>query len=391
MKTVSIIQRQIPHYRSAFFSELYRQAKGSGFDVTVYSGSPPEGDLAKDYQYKVLPLKALRQGKKGPCWIAGLGSAIHGSYIVIAPQELQCLNVPVLWANRKRLCRYWIWWGHGYNFQARSRQSWLSPLQESVKNFMTRRGDGLITYTLSGAEYWRGRGMQGDRVVAYLNTLDVEGLREAGARVTDEQLDRVKQQLALEEKRILLFSGRLYEAKKIDFLLEAFALLQQDRRDVALLILGDGPDKAKLEGLANELKLRHVHFLGEENNPERASVYFKLADMLVIPGLVGLAIVHGFAYGLPIVTTEHDFHSPEIEYLSPNTGLITDHDPRRYALAILRIIDDVKQLGSMRMAAEKQADVLSLKASGKRFAKAIADICRPFPQGQANDYTAQVS
>jgi hypothetical protein len=42
----------------------------------------------------------------------------------------------------------------------------------------------------------------------------------------------------------------------------------------------------------------------------------KLSRAVVIPGYLGLAINHAFAHGRPIVTRKHDFHSPEIEYLT---------------------------------------------------------------------------
>lgn len=377
MRKIAIIQRQIPHYRGAFFAELYSQGRELGFDVTVYSGSPPQGKIDRDYQCNVLPVKRFRRRNGSPCWISGLESAVHGSDIIIAPQELQCLNVPYLWVRRRRLCRCWIWWGHGYNFQAQTRQTWSTSMQENIKNFMTRRGDGLITYTLSGAEYWRQRGISADRVLPYLNTIDVEGLREAGARVTEQQLLKAKQQLGLVGKQVLIFSGRLYAEKKVDFLLRAFALLQGRRTDVALLVLGNGPERAKLEALKSQLQLRHVQFLGEENDPDRVSVFFKLADMLLIPGLVGLAIVHGFAYGLPIATTDHGYHSPEIEYLSSENGVFTPHEENAYAQAIGNVLAYPPRLRSMQIAAATMANRLTLKDSTARFLGAINGFLSP--------------
>lgn len=76
----------------------------------------------------------------------GLEKAIAGSDIVVVPQELECLTVPYLWAKRKQICNSWIWWGHGYNFQAPARPSVGAYFKKALKRFMTRRADGLITY-----------------------------------------------------------------------------------------------------------------------------------------------------------------------------------------------------------------------------------------------------
>lgn len=213
--------------------------------------------------------------------------------------------------------------------------------------------------------------MPADRVVPYYNTLDVEGLRAAGARVSHQQLIQLRQRLGLENKRVLLFSGRLYPEKKVEFLLRAVALLQAKRSDVALLILGDGQERARLERLRTEFSLSDVHFLGAITEPTHTAAYFQLADILVVPGLVGLAIVHGFAFGLPLATTDLDFHSPEIEYLSPENGIMTNHDVAEYAEAIGVVLSSSKRLQNMQEAARRKGDQLRLAGSVKRFLDAV--------------------
>ncbi|MDR4484985.1 MAG: glycosyltransferase [Nitrospirales bacterium] len=371
MQKIAIIQRKIPHYRTAFFAKLNVQAKEAGLDITVYTGLAPEGGASCGFRFKVLSEKLLTGQENGPYWLEGLTRASRGSDIIIAPQELQCLNIPYLWVRRKTLCRHWIWWGHGYNFKAKAGRNWLASLKDAMKHFMTKRGDGLITYTASGKEYWRRRGMAADWVMPYFNTLDVEGLREAGAQVTEETLVQVRRQLGLEGKRVLLFSGSLYPEKEVDFLLKTFALLQSSHPNVALLILGDGSERNRLEELRDALNLQHVHFLGEDNDPVHTGVYFKLADLFVLPGAVGLAIVHGFAYGLPLVTTEQGFHGPEIEYLSNENGIKTAHDTQTYANEISIILRFPNRIAALQAGARHQGDQLTLAGSAQRFVKAV--------------------
>lgn len=372
MTTVSIIQREIPHYRIRFFEELSEQAATLGLAVTVHSAASGELGSGSKFAHRTFSARRLSRSTNGPLWITGLTAALAGSDIIIAPHELQCMNVPWLWANRRRLCAHWIWWGHGFNFQASTGRLFATQIVEAVKRFMMTRSNGLITYTEKGADSWRQRGMPADRVIPYYNTLDVEGLRAAGAKVTCQQLVQLRQSLGLEHKQVLLFSGRLYPEKKVDFLLRAVAVLQANRPDVALLILGDGQERDRLEALQAELELRDVHFLGEITEPTRAGAYFQLADMLVVPGLVGLAIVHGFAFGVPLATTDHNFHSPEIEYLSSEDGIMTMHDAALYAEAISAVLSSPSRLRNMRKAAYRKGDQLCLAESVKRFVGAVA-------------------
>ena len=370
-KVVAIIQRKIPHYRVKFFAEVQAHARRAGFEVTVYSGEPPDQRVRGDFRCRVLRAFFFRGRQDGPCWLSGLAAQVKGADIIVAPQELQCMNVPYLWANRAGLCRQWIWWGHGYNFQSSLRFGWLCGIKEAAKRFMTRRSDGLITYTAAGAEYWLRQGMPPARVVPYSNTLDVEGLREVGAGFDHEELSAVKARLGIEGKRVLLFSGRLLPEKEGAFLLRAFSILQRKRPDVALLLLGDGPEREALERLRDTLQLAHVHFLGECVEPARSGAYFRLADVLVIPGLVGLAIVHGFAFGLPLITTGHDCHGPEIEYLSPDNGLVTPRAEEAYARGIEAVLTSPVRLLAMQHAARAQGERMLVTDSAKRFVEGI--------------------
>lgn len=371
-RTVAIIQREIPHYRIRFFEELYAQGKSEGFEIVVYTARDPAQSLTRPaFPYRVLPVRLFGKSKSSAYWMRGLETAISGTDVVVAPQELQCLTVPYLWARRKRVCKSWIWWGHGYNHQASVRSSVVTSAKEAVKRFMTRRANGLITYTAGGAEYWRQQGMPEDRVIPYYNTIDVEGLRKIGAEIRGEHLADLRQKLSLEGKRVLLFSGRLYAEKKVDFLLRAFAILKQTFPGVALLIIGAGEERIGLEELAKRLELNDVHFLGERVDPRETAAYFSLADLMVIPGLVGLAIVHGFAFGLPLVTTRHDYHSPEIEYLSERNGMITSHDVESYAQAIRSIFASESFILTMRDQAERDGGRLCLSHSAERFMNEI--------------------
>ncbi|MEK6639965.1 MAG: glycosyltransferase [Nitrospirota bacterium] len=377
MRKVSIIQREIPHYRIRFFEELFAQGSLEDLDIRVYTGSPPErGSLTTAFPYQVLPVRHFGKKKSSSYWMSALEQAITGSDVVVAPQELQCLTVPYLWAKRRRICKSWIWWGHGYNFQASVHSSAQTKVKEAIKHIMTRRADGLITYTEGGADYWRKRGLPESRVIPYYNTIDVEGLRKAGAGITGEQLVALRSKLGLEGKRVLLFSGRLYAEKKVDFLLKAFDLLKNFCPGVALLIIGDGEERRKLEQLVVQLNLRDVHFLGELVDPRETAAYFSLADLMVLPSLVGLAIVHGFAFGLPLQTTDSPGHGPELDYLSDKNGVMTRHDIFQYAEAIASLLSFPDRLEAMKHAAMAQGDELQLPHSVRRFMGGITAFSR---------------
>jgi len=371
MQRVSIIQREIPHYRVRFFEELYAQGRLQDLDIHVYCAVPPAQRTTCSFPYRVHAVRHIGAGRQSAYRLLGLEKVITGSDVIVAPQELQCLTVLSLWAKRKRVCKTWIWWGHGYNFQATVRPSIMTRIKETIKGFVTRRADGLITYTEKGANYWRQRGFPEHRVIPYYNTIDVEELRRAAAAIGEPERLELRKKLMLEEKHVLLFSGRLYFEKRVDFLLRAFALLKKSRPDVSLLIIGDGEERNGLQQLAEELELHDVHFLGEIVNPKDTAAYFLLADLMVIPSLVGLVIVHGFAFGLPLLTTDSPGHGPELDYLSESNGVMTKMDVYEYVNAIEILLSSPQKLQVTRRSAKAQGDDLQLGHSVRRYIEGV--------------------
>ena len=99
-----------------------------------------------------------------------------------------------------------------------------------------------------------------------------------------------------------------------------------DRRDPGRyfsFIIGNGPLEGRMKSKAIQKGLNNVCFTGALSMAESGKILLN-SDVVFIPGMTGLSIVHSFCYGLPYVTFDLDIHSPEIEYLINKwNGLIT--------------------------------------------------------------------
>jgi glycosyltransferase involved in cell wall biosynthesis len=104
--------------------------------------------------------------------------------------------------------------------------------------------------------------------------------------------------------RVVGTVGRLNEVKRQDHLIRAAAGLGVGYKDVHLLLVGDGPERAALERLAESLGLSaRVHFAGYQSAPERflpAMDIFALTSRL--EGLP-LALLEAWAASLPVVSS----------------------------------------------------------------------------------------
>lgn len=141
-----------------------------------------------------------------------------------------------------------------------------------------------------------------------------------------------------------MYVGRLLEDKQVDFLLKAFSKLEKDSDDIRLTIIGEGPEKNKLEDLSRELKLNNIHFTGEITNEELTGKWIYISDAFVMPGRLGLSVVHTFCFGTPVISQrkEKHFHGEGIGYIKngENGFLVEDGNFSELAEKMKMIISD---------------------------------------------------
>jgi len=88
------------------------------------------------------------------------------------------------------------------------------------------------------------------------------------------------------KRKTIFYIGRLERRKGVKYLLQAFQLLEQDNPNIHLLIAGNGPDREKLELLAEDLKLKNVEFLGYIEEDQKLKLMAE-ADLFVSPAIYG--------------------------------------------------------------------------------------------------------
>jgi glycosyltransferase involved in cell wall biosynthesis len=107
-----------------------------------------------------------------------------------------------------------------------------------------------------------------------------------------------------ENKKYVIGVGRLIPRKKFDVFLKMFSFLD---KNIEGIIIGDGPEKNSLKGLAQSLKMeQRIHFTGFVGNKEKILQYMSCSDVFVLcPSYEGFGVVFQEAMqaGLPIVTT----------------------------------------------------------------------------------------
>jgi glycosyltransferase involved in cell wall biosynthesis len=116
----------------------------------------------------------------------------------------------------------------------------------------------------------------------------------------------LQERWALTDKTVLLYMGVLTPRKNLRFLLDVFHRAWQQHPQLALLVVGDGPQRAELHHYAQELGIAEaVRFTGYIDEAAKVDVY-NLADIFVFPSLLegfGMAVAEAMACGVPVVSS----------------------------------------------------------------------------------------
>jgi glycosyltransferase involved in cell wall biosynthesis len=192
------------------------------------------------------------------------------------------------------------------------------------------------------------------RVIAITEALrrfcvDRVGLPAAKVEVVHYGLDELPRpwgesaEVALPDgARVLLCVGRLAEQKGVDVAVEALARIREREPAAVLVVLGEGPDRARLEALAGE----GVYLPGRVGD---VAAWYRRAELLVHPVRwegFGLALLEAMLAGKPVVATRVS-SAPEI-VADGETGLLAPaDDPAALAEAALALLADPTRAAAM--------------------------------------------
>ena len=162
---------------------------------------------------------------------------------------------------------------------------------------------------------------------------------------TDKEKRDTRRELRLDGSPVIGMIGRLSPVKGQKILIKAAKVLSKDFPSVRILLVGDGPDKARIERLSSDLGIRgNIVFAGSLQDTAKA---LKAIDVFVMPSIkegLGLSLAEAMAAGRPCVASGTGGIGALIE--DGVTGvLFKTGDPGDLAKAVKYVLDNKDKAG----------------------------------------------
>jgi glycosyltransferase involved in cell wall biosynthesis len=379
MKRILIIEAQIKRYRKPFYDRLNLALCREGMQLKVVY-SPPRPSETQKHDNCELPreygvkIKGFWIGKGRLLIQPAIRQVVSADLVVVDQANKLLLNhllLPLSLFKMKKVA----FWGLGENLQA-DRSRFSEWYKERTLNWV----DWWFAYTEGTARYLQVHGVPPEKITAVQNSVDTRRIQTCVKKLSANAKAGLRAKLGISPSaQVGIFVGMLHKVKSVPFLIQAGEKIRQTVPEFQLIVVGGGPDEAEIKHSAAQLPW--VHFMGPKFG-DRKSQLLATADVFLLPGRAGLAVLDGFAAGLPLIATRLPIHGPEMEYFADGrNGLMTAPDPEAYAQAAALLLSNPKELQLLREGAANSAGKYSIEVMVENFKRGIVQ-CLAQPRWQ---------
>jgi L-malate glycosyltransferase len=371
MRTVSVVNQFVPHYRVPVWECLRASLAKHDVRMRLLHGRPHRsfahrGDTVKLDWSEEVPMREFRVAGKDLVYLE-LGDIMQTSDLVITNQEIRLLhNFRLLWQQTLGHGRLALM-GHGRD---RSKNT-QSSLGERVKIWMSRRVHWWFAYNNYTAHEVEGFGYPADRITTFMNSTDTRSLRASNDKITNAGLEALRRRIGLGPGPYGVYVGAVDPIKQVRYLIQAVRRVREALPDFELMIVGAGSDREQLR--IETSREPWVHWIPPQFGESKVK-HMLLAQLCLMPAWVGLGIVDAFALGIPLVTTDRFPHSVEIDYLKHGVnGWVCSGSPspEKFGEEVVFLLQNPHLLRSLRSGALEAGERFSVEAMVEHFTAGV--------------------
>ncbi len=243
-------------------------------------------------------------------WQEGAFSLTFHSYKhYIITGEPHCLSTWLILFVNMLIGKKTYLWTHG----------WYGN-EGGLKRVIKRIFFGLSHKVLLYGDYARDlmiqHGFKAEKLITIYNSLDHGSQLKIREKL---KITRIYKEHFQNDFPVLLYVGRIQNRKKIELLIDALLKHHKDKTFYNLILIGNKAEDTKIAELVSFYNLeKYVWFFGPCYDENILGELIFNADVCVVPGDVGLTVMHSFVYGTPVITHDNfPKHGPEFEAIEP--------------------------------------------------------------------------
>lgn len=296
-------------------------------------GTKPKNEFVIAAEKLDLEIEIISERRRfDPKVLAALGSAVTAQ----DPDIVVTHSVKshfLLWRSGVGRHFPWVAFHHGY-----TTTDLKMRLYNQLDKWSLPHADRLVTVCIAFAEELAVKtGIPVEKIAVQHNSIRPQPV------ISEAEAAALRTRLGFaDDVRVILAVGRLSHEKAHRDLLDAFRRLRVDGvgRDLKLVIVGDGPERTRLQAQAASLEIASdVKFMGQQSD---VHAYYGIADLLVLPshseGSPNV-LLEAMAAQIPIVATAVG-GVPEIVQNEETALLVMPNAPDQIACAVSAMLSD---------------------------------------------------
>jgi len=376
MKKVVFVVEYVEHYNVRMYEDLYNRLKGDDIELMVLycNMGQVKGELndldpnifrkVKCLSWKdrrVVVHQCLERVLTSDLIIIKQGEKYVISYFLLVYKLFLCKQLKLaVWGNCKK----------EYRLYKKGDIGWKNRFWWKLSGAF----NGWFVYNDYVADIVRSTGFDARYIYNVSNSIDVEQEIYLDEMVDDSDMLRVRSELGIPTEAVVcLMCGRLYKERMLSFLFDVLDKVKKRVENFHFIVVGDGDERGGVIRYQN-FNSDWFHYVGAQYGKEKV-VYFRISKLQLIPGLVGLHVIDSFANNVPIVTTDNQYHSVELEYLKDGyNGVITKVDTDLYAESVIELLQDEKKYDKILKGCSFSKKKYSLSHKTDSFYNGIKDV-----------------
>lgn len=158
----------------------------------------------------------------------------------------------------------------------------------------------------------------------------------------------------------IMFAGRLIKEKRVELLIQAVSILTNVHPDIRCLIIGDGPERDRLEKMVEDLKLTdNITFHGFMDSYNELIGTMKSSKIFVLPSEregFGMVVVEANASGLPVIVVDYPMNAAKELIFQGENGYIADPTPEDLAKNMIKSLENRLRMREKSISISKDYD-----------------------------------